>query len=85
MILEMTREVLTERLREVAATVLGTDPDELSDDSSPETVDSWTSLRHLSLVAAIEETFAVQFELQEIHAAHRFGDLRRILEQHLGR
>ena len=46
---------LEERLREIAGTVLGVDPDVLSDGTSPETLGGWKSVQHLSLIAAIEE------------------------------
>jgi acyl carrier protein len=72
-------EDLEDRLRDITATVLGVEADLLSGSSSPETVPAWTSLRHLALIAAIEEEFSIQFSLAEIHSAQRFGDLQRIL------
>jgi len=38
----------------------------LSLQSSPETVESWDSVRHLDLVLALEQEFHLQFEPEEI-------------------
>jgi len=74
-----------ERLRDVTATVLGVDPDLLSDGSSPETLAAWKSVRHLSLIAAVEEAFSIQFSMAEIHATQSFGALRQIVSERIGR
>jgi acyl carrier protein len=42
------------------AAVLGVGETELSDDSSPDTISSWDSLNHLSLVMAIESEFGIE-------------------------
>jgi acyl carrier protein len=78
-----TRNDVEARLREVSATVLGVDSELLSQSSSPENLAAWTSIRHLSLVAAVEEEFAIQLTVPEIHAAQRFGDLHRIVADRL--
>jgi acyl carrier protein len=79
----MTNDDLDDRLREVSATVLGVDSDMLSESSSPQNLATWTSIRHLSLVAAVEEEFSIQLSMEEIHAAQRFGELRRIVIERL--
>jgi acyl carrier protein len=79
-----TNQDLDERLRELAATVLGIDADLLTDSSSPETLGDWTSILHLSLIAAVEEEFSIRFSLSEINSSQRFGELRRIVAGHLG-
>ena len=76
---------LEDRLREVAATVLGVDSDVLSDDTSPETLAAWSSVQHLSLIAAVEEAFAIRFSMAEIYATQSFGALRHIVSEHLAR
>jgi acyl carrier protein len=78
-----TNQDLDERLRDLSATVLGVDPDLLTEGSSPETLGEWTSLRHLSLIAAVEEEFTIQFSLEDINKSQRFGELRRIVAERL--
>ena len=40
--------------------------EQVSLDSSPETVETWDSLQHLNLVLALEQEFAIQFTPEEI-------------------
>tara|TARA_B100002003_G_scaffold220896_1_gene223501 strand:+ start:791 stop:1006 length:216 start_codon:yes stop_codon:yes gene_type:complete len=34
---------------------------EINDESSPDTIESWDSLKHMNMVVALEEEFNVQF------------------------
>jgi len=40
--------------------------DQLNDNSSPDTVANWDSLKHMNLILALEEKFAVAFSEEEI-------------------
>ena len=81
----MNPEDIDQRLAEVAGAVLGVDSDVMTDSSSPETLDSWTSLTHLSLIAAVEEAFAIHLNVSDIYAAQSLGGLRRIVHEYLAR
>lgn len=50
-----------ERAIGVIASVLRVTPASLNDQSSPDDVPSWDSMRHLQVLLAIEEEFAIQF------------------------
>jgi len=78
-----THQEVDDKLRELCAAVLGTDASQITDDSSPETVGDWTSILHLSLIAAVEEEFSIQLSLPEINGSQRFGELRRIVNARL--
>ena len=51
-------------LTEIIKNVL--DVDSVSEDDGVETIKSWDSVRHLSLVMAIEEHFGITFDPDEI-------------------
>ena len=72
-------------LREVMATVLGADPDLVSETTPPSTLGAWTSIRHLSLVAAVEEAFSIHLSAAEIFAAQSYGALRQVVSEHVRR
>jgi acyl carrier protein len=40
--------------------------EQLDDDSSPDTVANWDSLKHMNLILALEEEFAVAFSDDEV-------------------
>jgi acyl carrier protein len=62
----MTPPPTFDRVRAIAADVLQVPATSLSLQSSPETVESWDSVRHLDLVLALEQEFHLQFEPEEI-------------------
>jgi len=50
----------------VAADVFEVQESTLTAASSPDTIESWDSLHHLSFVVALEQEFGIQFSPEEI-------------------
>ena len=48
---------------------------ELNDETTAEDVDGWDSLSHIQLVAAMEESFGIEFSSREILSWDNVGDL----------
>ena len=63
--------------------VLGVPVANIDDHTSPDTVPTWDSMQHLQLVLALEQEFAVAFEVEEIEAMQRVGVIVSLLEQRL--
>ena len=78
----MTSEQET-RLQTLTAETLGVAPEELTPESSPETLAQWTSLNHLLLLSAVEESFVLTFSMGEMSAVHNFGDLSALVARSL--
>jgi acyl carrier protein len=57
---------MKEKVFHVVSQVLGVQINELSEDSSPETIQTWDSLKHMNLVLALEEEFGVRFSDEKI-------------------
>jgi acyl carrier protein len=57
---------LVARLIEVAADVFGVPASALTADSSSETVDAWDSISHLNLMLAVEQTFDLRIEPEQM-------------------
>jgi len=70
-----------DRLSQTVAEVLGVTPDELSEESSPDTVLSWDSLGHLNLVIALEEEFGIRLSADDVLAMRSVRLIRSILHQ----
>lgn len=51
---------------QVISQIMNVPIDQLNDDSSPETIANWDSLKHMNLIMALEEKFAVAFSDEEI-------------------
>ena len=55
-----------ERIKNVISAVFEIPVEQIQDDSSPDTIDSWDSLKHMNMVVALEEEFNVQFTDENI-------------------
>ena len=52
---------IRDRVIDVMSAVLEIPIEEINDKSSPDTIESWDSLKHMNLVVALEEEFNVLF------------------------
>lgn len=62
----MPAPVQASDLQRLFADIFEIRPEEVTSDSSPDTIETWDSIRHLNLVVALEQEFGVQFEPEEI-------------------
>lgn len=66
---------MEDKLREIMADILNVPPDEISSDTSADSVASWDSLAQINLASAIEEEFGISFSVQEIEAMKSYDDI----------
>jgi len=71
---------LFEQVRAIASDLFDVAPEGITAESSPETVEKWDSVQHLSLVLAIEERFHCQLTPEEIEHMHNIGGVVRVLQ-----
>jgi len=57
---------MEDKIKEILATVLEIDQTDVNNDTNPDTVPNWDSLRHMKLVFAIEDEYDVQFSDDQI-------------------
>ena len=57
---------IEDRIKNVMSAVFEISIEEINDESSPDTIELWDSLKHLNLVLALEEEFNVQFTDDDI-------------------
>jgi acyl carrier protein len=63
---------INDEIRDVMAAIFGVDPTDVGEDASQETIDTWDSLRHLSLILALEERFGISLTIDEITSLSDF-------------
>lgn len=56
------------KVRAIMAAVLETDESSITPTAGPDNFEKWTSIRHMHLVLALEETFGIQFDDDEVPA-----------------
>ena len=54
------------RIINVMSSVFGISIDDINDTSSPDTIESWDSLKHINLIIALEEEFLVDLSDEDV-------------------
>ena len=73
--------MLDEKIKAVMAATLAVDPSVIDESASPETVESWDSLRQMNLVLALEDEFSVRFPEEQIDRLVSFQLIRQALSE----
>jgi acyl carrier protein len=68
-------------LHDVVARILRVPAASISDETSPETLPRWDSLKHLDLMTGIEEAYGVRFSTADIVRARSVGEVRLLLRE----
>ncbi len=57
---------MQERIRGVMAQIFNVEIDTITEESSPESIERWDSLKHMQLILAIEDEFEIIFTDDDI-------------------
>ena len=71
------------KLREILATAIDVDLDELTDTSSPDNTPEWDSFAHMSMVAAMEDEFKITLTLDEVISMLTLPKIEEVISQKL--
>ena len=69
------------KLGDIISQVIGIDKDEITEESSPVTIGKWTSLKHLTLITAVESAYKVKFTLSEMKQLRNAGAFLEVLKK----
>lgn len=58
--------MLINRVLKIVSQVMEIPLEQLNEESSPDTIETWDSLKHMNLILALEEEFDVAFSDEEI-------------------
>lgn len=62
------------------ANIFGIDGNLINNNSSPDNIDNWDSLKHMSLIVALEEEFETEFSDDEIFNTMSYSLIVDVLE-----
>lgn len=57
---------MEEKIKDIMSRVFEVDPDEIQEDSSPYSIETWNSMRHMEMVVSLENEFGFRFDEEEI-------------------
>ena len=72
-----------DRTKIVMATVFSVDVEVINEQTTPHTISSWDSLRHMSLIVALEQEFGIELEDEEIEAMVSFPIVSSTIQAYL--
>jgi|TARA_B100001964_G_C14021519_1_gene504074 acyl carrier protein len=67
---------VAERIKIVMSAVFEIPVKQIKDDSSPDTIDTWDSLKHMNMVVALEEEFQIEFTDDEINKMLNYSSIK---------
>ena len=71
-----------QKFRSVISTILGIPEDRVTDDLSPDTVDTWDSLNHINIISALEQEFGITLATDNLADSMSIPKLKNLLTQH---
>ncbi len=72
---------MNDRICKVISDVLGVPAAAIGEDASPKTIETWDSLRQMSLIVALEAEFNVLFDDAVVTSLQSFSAIKRALSQ----
>ncbi len=73
---------MTDNVYAIVAKVFSIPVTDVSDESGPETIESWDSFNGLVLVDELENNFNIKFSISEITDVKTVADIKRHLKNH---
>jgi acyl carrier protein len=73
---------MMEKLKKILSNVLGIPESEITDETSPDNVETWDSFNGLMLVSELENEFNVKFTMDEVTSVKCVKDIKEALKKH---
>ena len=73
---------MSKRLYNLVAKVMNAQSSIISDESGPESIESWTSFKGYVLLYELEAEFKVKFTIDEAMDVKKIADIKRHLRNH---
>tara|TARA_B100001540_G_C15729250_1_gene606858 strand:+ start:9 stop:248 length:240 start_codon:yes stop_codon:yes gene_type:complete len=73
---------MSDKVHSIVAKVFSIPISDISDESGPETIESWDSFNGLVLVDDLENHFNIKFSISEITDVKTVADIKRHLKTH---
>jgi acyl carrier protein len=70
-----------QKFRSIVAAILSIPEERVTDDLSPDTVDTWDSLNQINLIGALEQEFGVTLATDNLAESQSIARLRALLAE----
>jgi acyl carrier protein len=69
------RDDIEQRIKQIMADIFHLEPRQIDEQTAMDNTEAWDSANHISLVLALEDEFAISFDVAEIEAMTSFFDV----------
>lgn len=70
------------RFTEMVCEIFGAEEEELTDNATPDDLESWDSVTHMDLMALFEDEWDISLDVEEITEMVTIGLMKEILRKH---
>ena len=70
------------RVKKILSKILEINENEITDESSPDNIETWDSFNGLMIASELENEFNVKFTMEEVTSVKSVKDIRLTLEKH---
>ena len=78
----MAGDVISDRFFTVISSILNTDVEGLTPDTSRDSLEAWDSIKHMYIVLALEEEFGIEVPDEQAEKLLTVGDVIKYIEEH---
>lgn len=71
------------RIKKVMSEILNIDVSSINDNTSPENVESWDSLKQMNIIVALEEEFGIELKDEDIIEMLNFKLINEIVKEYV--
>lgn len=75
---------MTDPIKKVMSQIFELNPENIGDESTPETIERWDSLKHMQLIMALEDEYGIQFSDEIIPDLVSFTAIQRAIRDATG-
>lgn len=76
--------MISEKLKQVLLAQLELDDWEFTDETTADMIPGWDSLSHARIIAAVEDAYAVRFQIRDIMQLENIGQMQALLDRQQG-
>jgi acyl carrier protein len=71
------------RIKKVMSNVFNINVDSINNESSPDNIENWDSLKHMNLIVALEEDFDIEFDDNDIENLLNFQLINLTIKEYI--
>tara|TARA_B100000686_G_scaffold306302_1_gene345610 strand:- start:11900 stop:12124 length:225 start_codon:yes stop_codon:yes gene_type:complete len=74
---------MKEKLRTILAEATELEPEEITDESSPEDTPEWDSFAHMNMVAEVEKAYSIKLTMEEVIEMQSLSKMVEVISRKL--